>query len=280
VSTTIDIRHNVHPEMAKTLDTEGLRKHFLITDLFQSDHIHMTYSHVDRLVLAGVMPVTQALVLEAPKAIGQPTFFAAREAGIINIGGAGHVVVDGTDYALQGDAALYIGRGAKEVSFRSASAVAPAQFYLVSAPAHKDLPVVLIDGSRANRLTPGAPETCNQRTIHQFLHPDVVETCQLTMGLTRLATGSVWNTMPAHTHDRRSEAYLYFDIKADQRVFHLMGEPQETRHLVVGAGEAVISPSWSIHAGAGTAAYAFIWAMAGDNKDFTDMDHIKIEDLQ
>ena len=280
MTTKMEIRHNVHPEMAKTLDTEGLRRHFLISGLFTSDQVTMTYSHVDRLVITGVMPVTKALSLDAPKPIGQDYFFAAREAGIINVGGAGEVSVDGKQFALEGNVALYIGKGARDVSLTSQDAQNPAKFYMVSCPAHKELPAALIDGSRANQIKAGAAETCNQRTIHQFLHPDVVETCQLTMGMTHLAAGSVWNTMPAHTHDRRSEAYLYFNIPSDQRVFHLMGEPQETRHLVVANDEAIISPSWSIHSGAGTTAYSFIWAMAGDNKNFTDMDHIKIEDLK
>lgn len=276
----IDIRHNVHPEMARALDSEGLRRHFLIEDLFLPGQIRMTYSHIDRLVVAGAMPGAEALLLPSPKTIGQARFFDAREGGVINIGGPGRVVIDGTDHPLSGDAALYIGRGSKDVRFVSDDPAQPARFYMISTPAHKDLPTQTVDASRANRLDLGAQDTANRRTIFQFLHPDVIETCQLTMGLTRLEPGSVWNTMPAHTHDRRSEVYLYFGLPQGQRVFHLMGEADQTRHIVTANYQAVLSPSWSIHSGAGTSAYSFIWAMAGDNKDFTDMDHLKIEDLK
>lgn len=280
MTVAVDIRHNVHPEMARGLDTEGLRQHFLIDALFVPDQVRMTYSHIDRLVVAGVMPCKEAVALPTPKAIGQEHFFDAREGGIINVGGAGQVIVDGVAHSLSGEIALYIGRGANEVHFTSDDAANPAKFYMVSAPAHKDLPTQLVDASRANKLELGDQVTANQRTIYQFLHPDVIETCQLTMGMTRLAAGSVWNTMPAHTHDRRSEVYLYFGLPEDQRVFHFMGEPEQTRHILVGNDEAVLSPSWSIHSGAGTSAYTFIWAMAGDNKNFTDMDHLKIGELK
>ncbi|GGH48372.1 5-dehydro-4-deoxy-D-glucuronate isomerase [Frigidibacter albus] len=276
----IEIRHNIHPEMARAMDSEALRRHFRIEALFVPGAVRMTYSHIDRLVVAGVVPLADPLPLPTPRAIGQARFFDAREGGVINIGGPGRVVVDGQTYPLAGDAALYISRGAGEVSLSSDDAADPAQFYMVSTPAHKELQTQIVDGARANRLELGAQETANRRTIFQFLHPEVIETCQLTMGLTRLHPGSVWNTMPAHTHDRRSEVYLYFGLPEGQRVFHLMGEPDQTRHIVMANGEAVLSPSWSIHSGAGTSAYAFIWAMAGDNKDFADMDQLRIEDLK
>lgn len=277
---TISIRHAVSPDAARRLDTESLRAQFLVETLFTPGGLHMAYTHYDRLVVAGAMPLSKPLHLGAPKPVGQAHFFDAREGGVINIGGAGRVILDGVAHELHGNAALYIGMATKDVRFESCDATQPASFYLVSAPAHKALPSRLITAGQANRIVAGAQETANQREILQFLHPDVTETCQLTMGMTRLASGNVWNTMPAHTHDRRSEIYLYFDIPKDQRVFHLMGEPTQTRHLVVADREAVLSPSWSIHAGAGTSNYSFIWAMAGDNKDFTDMDHLAIGDLR
>lgn len=277
---TVSIRHAVSPDAARALDTEALRRHFLIETLFVPGELHMTYTHYDRMVVAGIMPLETPLALRAPKPIGQAHFFDAREGGVINIGGPGRVVLDGTAHELHGDTALYIGMQSKDVRFESQNAAQPASFYLVSAPAHRALPTRLITSAQANHIAAGAQETANQRQILQFLHPDVTETCQLTMGLTRLAAGNVWNTMPAHTHDRRSEIYLYVSLPEDQRVFHLMGEPTQTRHLVVADRQAVLSPGWSIHAGAGTSNYAFIWAMAGDNKDFTDMDHLTIGALR
>lgn len=277
---TISVRHAVSPDAARTLDTDGLRAQFLVETLFSPGALHMVYTHYDRMVLVGAMPQETPLNLGAPKPIGQAHFFDAREGGVINIGGAGRVILDGVAHELHGNAALYIGMSTKDVRFESVDAAQPACFYLVSAPAHKALPSRLINAAQANKIEAGTQATANQREIMQFLHPDVTETCQLTMGMTRLACGNVWNTMPAHTHDRRSEVYLYFDMPKDQRVFHLMGEPTQTRHLVVADKEAVLSPSWSIHAGTGTSNYAFIWAMAGDNKDFTDMDHLAIGDLR
>ncbi|WP_312526488.1 5-dehydro-4-deoxy-D-glucuronate isomerase [Paracoccus sp. (in: a-proteobacteria)] len=280
MSMTTDIRHSVHPEMARQMDTAELRRHFLIENLFTPGEIRLTYSHTDRLIVGGITPTSSPLELLAPKAVGQKRFFDAREGGVINIGGPGRITLDGVAHDLHGEAALYIGRSTGLASFASLDPANPARFYLLSAPAHADLPSTLIDASRANRLELGDVATANRRTIFQFLHPDVVETCQLTMGMTRLDTGSIWNTMPAHTHDRRCEAYLYFGLPADQRVFHLMGEPQETRHIVTANEQAILSPSWSIHSGAGTSAYSFIWAMAGDNKDFTDMDHLTMGELK
>lgn len=281
MTTITDVRQAVHPEMARTLGTESIRDHFLIEDLFNDGSVRLIYSHLDRMVVGGIVPKEVPLGLEAPKAVGQARFFDEREGGVINIGGPGKVMLDGVAYLLSGNSALYIGRSTKQAVFESIEpGDNPACFYFLSTPAHADLPSKLIEEGQANRLDLGDQATANRRTIFQFLHPDVVATCQLTMGMTHLAPGSVWNTMPAHTHDRRSEAYLYFGLPEGHRVFHFMGEPQHTRHLVVGDREAVLSPGWSIHSGAGTAAYSFIWGMAGDNKNFTDMDHLKIEELK
>ena len=277
---TTEIRQAVHPQMACGLDSDGLRQHFLMERLFAGGEIRLTYSHADRLIIGGIAPEGTALELQAPKAVGQPTFFARREGGVINIGGPGRVRLDGTDHDLHGQAALYIGATTASARFESLDPADPALFYLLSAPAHSALPSQLIGADRANRLELGDAATSNRRTILQFLHPDVIESCQLTMGVTRLHPGSVWNTMPTHTHDRRCEAYLYFDLPQDQRVFHLMGEPDQPRHIVVANRQAVLSPGWSLHSGAGTSAYSFIWGMAGDNTDFTDMDHLRIEELR
>ena len=226
------------------------------------------------------MPVKGALTLEISKPIGQATFLARRELGVFNVGGTGRVICDGETITLDTHEALYVPMGTETVSFESADAGAPAKFYLVSCPAHQRHRLEKITLADANTLQLGTPETANVRTLHQMIIPGRVETCQLVMGMTFLASGSVWNTMPCHTHDRRSEAYLYFDLAADARVFHMMGEPQETRHLVVANEQAILSPGWSIHSGVGTANYGFIWAMAGDNMDFTDMDHCAMGDLR
>ena len=276
----IDVRHASHPEAVRNYDTEALRRHFLMETVFESGEIRLTYSHYDRMVIGGAMPAEAALELTAPKAIGQETFLAERELGALNISGAGRIIVDGVSYDLAKYDCLYIGKGAIDVRFESIDAADPAKFYLVSTPAHAAHPVVLLTRDKARQLALGEVATANKRSIFQYIHPEVCQSCQLTMGFTMLETGSVWNTMPAHTHDRRMEAYLYFDLEPDQRVFHFMGEPQQTRHMLVSAEQAVISPPWSIHSGAGTRNYSFIWAMAGDNKSFTDMDHIAIADLR
>ena len=276
----IDVRHASHPEAVRGYDTEALRRHFLVETVFENGDIRLTYSHYDRMVIGGAVPAGSALTLTAPKAIGQETFLAERELGALNIGGAGRIFVDGKRYDLARHDCLYIGKGAVDVRFESKDAGTPAKFYLVSTPAHAVHPTVLLKREQARHLAPGEAETANKRSIYQYIHPEVCQSCQLTMGLTMLEAGSVWNTMPSHTHDRRMEAYLYFDIDPAQRVFHFMGEPQQTRHIVVADEQAVISPPWSIHSGAGTKNYSFIWAMAGDNKSFTDMDHIAIGDLR
>lgn len=276
----IDVRHASHPEAVRGYDTEALRRHFLVETVFENGDIRLTYSHYDRMVIGGAVPAGSALTLTAPKAIGQETFLAERELGALNIGGAGRIFIDGKRYDLAKYDCLYIGKGAVDVRFESKDVGTPAKFYLVSTPAHAVHPTVLLKREQARHLAPGEAETANKRSIYQYIHPEVCQSCQLTMGLTMLEAGSVWNTMPSHTHDRRMEAYLYFDIDPAQRVFHFMGEPQQTRHIVVADEQAVISPPWSIHSGAGTKNYSFIWAMAGDNKSFTDMDHIAIGDLR
>jgi len=270
-----ETRYAIDPATAKTLDTEQLRSHFHIGGLFAEGEIKMVYSHYDRLILGGAVPGAGTLTLDQVPQTGTANILERREMGVLNIGEAGEVKVGGQSYSLTRGEILYIGMGSGAVEFSGAG-----RFYILSAPAHRACPTKLIRLEDAKQVPLGAKEQANEREIYQFIHPDVVESCQLVMGYTQLATGSVWNTMPAHTHDRRMEAYLYFDLSDDQKVFHLMGEPTQTRHLVMGNEEAVISPPWSIHSGAGTATYSFCWAMAGDNVDFTDMDMAALGDLR
>ena len=240
----------------------------------------MVYSHIDRIITAGLMPVFQELKLEAGKELAADFFLQRREMGCINIGGKGIITVDGTEYEMEPRDGIYIGMGNKEVTFKSVNPDEPAKFYMSSCPAHKSYPIVKIDISKAKKVPCGSVEDCNKRVINQYIHPEVMQSCQLSMGLTQLKPGSNWNTMPCHTHDRRMEVYLYLDMSEDDVVFHMMGEPNETRHIIMHNEEAVISPSWSIHSGMGTKAYSFIWAMCGENQEFTDMDHIKTKDLR
>jgi len=276
----IDVRHASHPEAVRAFDTEKLREQFLVETIFEPGEIVLTYSHYDRMVLGGATPLATPLTLTAPKPLGQETFLAERELGALNVGGPGRIRLDGTVYDLARLDCLYIGKGIVEVLFESTDPGNPAKFYLVSAPAHAIHPTVHLTPEKARQMKVGALETANKRSIFQFIHPEVCQSCQLTMGFTMLEPGSIWNTMPSHTHDRRMEAYLYFDIPVEQRIFHFMGEPTQTRHLLVSNEQAVISPPWSIHSGAGTSNYSFIWAMAGDNKNFTDMDHVAIGELR
>ncbi len=273
--TNHDIRFAIDPVSASTMNTEELRDHFLINDLFAPGEVNWTYTHYDRMAVGGAVPGAKALVLEAIKPTGTRGFLDRRELIAANIGSGGTITVDGTDYAVGERDMLYVGMGAKDVRFAGDG----AKFYLLSAPAHTRHPTTLIKQSDAKRLDLGSQETANERSIFQFVNADSVKTCQLVVGLTSFAPGSVWNTMPAHVHDRRMEAYLYFDLKPDAFVVHLMGEPDETRHLIVRNEEAVISPPWSIHAGAGTGSYTFIWAMAGDNVDYTDAEKIGMDEL-
>jgi len=276
----MDIREYVNSEYAKGLDTEGLRSNFLISGLFLSDQITMTYSHVDRMIAGGVTPATKALTLAATKELGTTYFLERREMGIINIGGAGSIVVDGTKYAVGARDGFYISMGSKEVTFASDDPANPAKFYFNSAPAHRACPTRLVTMAQAKHVELGSAADCNKRVINQFIHPAVLESCQLVMGMTVFSEGSVWNTMPVHTHERRMEVYLYFDMPKDRVVFHLMGKPGETRHIVVRNEQAVISPSWSIHTGVGSQSYTFIWGMVGENQVFPDMDHVKMADLR
>lgn len=277
---TIDIRQVSHPEAVRGFDTAALRRHFLVQRMFRPGEVSLTYSHVERFVIGGAVPTTAPLALPAPKPLGTPSFLARREIGIFNIGGPGRVVVGGESHPLGTRDALYAGMGAGEVSFESDDPANPARFYLLSTPAYAAYPTVAVKLSGAKSMTLGDQATGNRRTIFQMLHPDVCRTCQLVMGMTRLEEGNLWNTMPSHVHDRRSEVYLYFDVAADARVIHLMGEPDETRHLVVANEEAIISPNWSIHSGVGTRAYTFIWGMGGDNIDYTDMDPVAMDALR
>lgn len=270
----LDVRYSNHPEDALYYDTADQRRHFLAQNLFVPGEVNLTYTHVDRVVFGGATPSGSQIELEAGKEFGTSSFLERRELGIINIGGPGTVILDGERTAMVKGDGFYVGMGTKTVAFASDDAAAPAKFYLVSCPAHHTYPSVKIEFARANPRKLGSAGTCNVRTIYQYVHPAVCQSCQLVMGMTILEPGSVWNTFPPHTHERRMEVYLYFDMAESTRVFHLHGQPQETRHLVVANEEAVISPSWSIHSGVGTGSYTFIWAMAGENQTFDDMDNL------
>ena len=269
-------RYAIDPATAKTLDTEGLRSHFHMSGLFAPGEINLVYSHYDRLVLGSAVPDGGTLTLTKMPETGTETFLERREMGVLNIGAAGTVAVGGRTHTLERGEVLYVGMGAGDaVEFGGGG-----RFYVLSAPAHRACPTKLIGLADAKRVELGSRDTANERVIIQFVHPDVCESCQLVMGYTQFQPGSIWNTMPAHLHDRRMEAYLYFEVPEDARVFHFMGEPSETRHMVIANEEAIISPPWSIHCGAGTAPYTFCWAMAGDNIDFTDMDMVAMGDLR
>ena len=276
----LHVRYPSHPEDAKHYTTERLRRDFLIETVFQPDEAVFTYSHFDRIIAGGVMPVRQAVELTGSKELASETFLERREMGCINVGGAGRITVDGTAYDLGPLDGLYVGMGAREIRLESADPAAPAKFYINTCPAHKTYPNVKVDIAKAAKRPLGATETCNKRVINQYFHPDVMNSCQLCMGLTALEPGSNWNSMPCHTHERRMEVYFYFDLKGDNVVFHMMGEPQETRHLILHNEQAVISPSWSIHTGVGTSNYTFIWGMCGENQAFDDMDNIDPMDLK
>jgi 4-deoxy-L-threo-5-hexosulose-uronate ketol-isomerase len=273
-------RYAIDPAAAAAMGTDELRHHFHIAELFEPDRIRLTYAHYDRMIVGGVMPVDAPLMLEAIKPTGTKNFLDRRELIAVNIGGPGKVEADGQSNDVGNRDMIYLGMGTKSVSFASSAGAAPAKFYLLSAPAHQAYPTRHIRIGDAKRLDLGSHATSNERSIFQFIHAEGVRTCQLVVGMTQLAPGSVWNTMPCHVHDRRMEIYLYFDLPETARVFHLMGEPDETRHVVMKSDEAVLSPGWSIHSGAGTANYAFIWAMAGDNIDYTDVDPVAIADLR
>ena len=273
-------RYANHPNDSKKYDTNQLREHYMVEEIFIDDKIELTYSHVDRIIFGGIKPVNESLKLEAGKSMGVEYFLERREMGVINVGGEGIVSIDGEEFTLNNKDGLYIGKGNKDIIFKSLNSENPAKFYINSVPAHKEYKTVKIEIEKANPVKMGDNSTLNKRTIYQYVHPNVCESCQLLMGLTILEPGSSWNTMPCHTHERRMEVYFYFDMEEDTRVIHLMGEPTETRHLIVKNEQAVISPSWSIHSGVGTSNYTFIWGMCGENQTFTDMDHIDMETLR
>jgi 4-deoxy-L-threo-5-hexosulose-uronate ketol-isomerase len=273
-------RYAIDPAAAAAMGTDELRHNFHIGDLFQDNRVLLHYTHYDRMIVGGAMPIGGPLALETIKPAGTKNLLDRREMIVVNIGGTGQVSADGQSYNLAQRDMLYLGMGSNEVSFISSGSDMPAKFYLLSAPAHQTYPTRHIRIGDAKRVDLGSQATSNERSIFQFIHADGVKTCQLVVGMTQLAKGSVWNTMPCHVHDRRMEAYLYFDLPETACVFHFMGEPDETRHIVMRNEEAVLSPGWSIHSGAGTSNYAFIWAMAGDNVDYTDVDPVAIEDLR
>ncbi|MDN0108414.1 5-dehydro-4-deoxy-D-glucuronate isomerase [Yersinia rochesterensis] len=278
----MQIRQSIHSDHARQLDTAGLRREFLIENIFVADEYTMTYSHIDRIIVGGILPVEKTVSIgdEVGKQLGASYFLERRELGVINIGGPGLISVDGQVYEIGNEEALYVGKGARDVIFSSLESQKPAKFYYNSAPAHTSYPNKKITLAEATPQTLGDDATSNRRTINKYIVPDVLPTCQLTMGLTKLAPGNLWNTMPCHTHDRRMEVYFYFDMDEETAVFHMMGQPQETRHLLVHNEQAVISPSWSIHSGVGTKRYTFIWGMVGENQVFGDMDHIAVSELR
>lgn len=280
MATIYEERYAYHPEDFKAYGTEKIRKEFLIEKLMDPGKIRMVYSSIERYIVGGAVPLEDALLLETIDPLKAEYFCQRREVGVINVAGPGSIIVDETEYKMNFKDAIYIGRGSKEVFFRSDDAENPAHFYINSAPAHKEYPTKHISMGDANVLHLGALETSNERNINQLLINGVVQTCQLQMGMTELKPGSVWNTMPPHQHSRRNEVYFYFNVPEGQAICHFMGQPQETRHLWLQNEQAVISPEWSIHAAAGTSNYIFIWGMAGENLDYTDMDVITPTDLR
>ena len=276
----MEIRDAIHPEHAAKFDTEALRAQFLIQDLFAPDKINLVYSYYDRLIVGGICPHSPVKMKVDEKIIGADYLLERRELGIINIGGPGAVLLDGQKTALDAKDGLYVGKGAKDLEFTSSAWDNPAKFYLNCAPAHAAYPTAKVTFSEAEPVALGEAALSNKRTIRKYFHPDGIQSCQLVMGMTTLEPGCVWNTMPVHTHPRRMEAYFYFGLSDEQVVFHFMGKPTETRHLVVRNEQAVLSPSWSIHSGAGTCSYTFIWGMVGENQTFTDMDGVPMSSLK
>ena len=275
----MEVREAVNSMFAERMNTVEMRRNFLITDLFVSGEVSMTYSHVDRMITGGITPTGKELEIPVGKELGTEFFLQRREMGIINIGGEGSVAIDGVEYPMGALDGLYIGMGAKKLVFSSKDGKTPAKFYFNSAPAHHTYPTKLVTLGDARKVALGFDEEGNKRVINQYLHPAVLDTCQLVMGMTTLAPGSMWNTMPVHTHERRMEVYLYFDMPEERVVFHMFGKPDQTRHLVVRNEQAVISPSWSIHSGVGTGSYTFRWGMVGENQTFDDMDHVPMSQL-
>ncbi|HEV7304670.1 5-dehydro-4-deoxy-D-glucuronate isomerase [Ensifer sp.] len=277
---TMKVLYGANPEDIKTYDTARLRREFLIGDLFAEDAVSFTYTHVDRLILGGAMPKTKSVSFGSGADIGTPYLLSAREMGIANLGGTGTITVDGKHFTVENRDVLYVGRGAKEIVVSSESADRPARFYMNSVPAGADLPHRLIKRAEAKALDLGDVKRSNKRRLVMYIHPEVMPSCLLLMGITDLAEGSAWNTMPPHVHERRMEAYCYFDMAPEDRIVHVMGEPEETRHLIVADCDAVLSPAWSIHMGAGTGPYAFVWGMTGENQEYNDVTPVALAELK
>lgn len=277
---TVETRYTHSPEDIRHYSTEQLRQEFLVEEVFVPGAIALTYTHNDRMIFGGVTPTDEPLEIVLAKELGVEYFLERRELGVINIGGDGSIEIDGVEEPMKKQDGYYIGRGTHHVVFRSKDVANPAKFYISSAPAHHTYPTVKISIDHITPMETGNPLTLNQRKIYQYIHPNVCESCQLQMGYTILEPGSAWNTMPCHTHERRMEAYVYFDMQPDTKVFHMMGKPDETKHLVIGNEQACISPSWSIHSGVGTSNYSFIWAMCGENITYTDMDMVPMDELR
>lgn len=275
-----ETRYSNHPDDSKYYDTEELREKYLVENVFEADEISLVYSHQDRIIAGGVMPIEKTLSLGTTKELATAYFLERRELGIINIGGDGVVVLDGKEYNVGHKEGMYVGMGTKDVSFKSVDKNNPAKFYVNSAPAHKTYETVLINKEKARKVPLGDEKSMNKRVINQFIHPAVCQSCQLAMGMTELCEGSGWNTMPCHTHERRMEVYFYFEMSPDDVVFHMMGTKDETRHIIMRNEQLVISPSWSIHSGIGTKNYTFIWGMCGENQEFDDMDWIPMSELK
>ncbi|MGJ8654664.1 MAG: 5-dehydro-4-deoxy-D-glucuronate isomerase [Opitutaceae bacterium] len=275
----MNVRYTVGVNEYKRMNTQELRDAFQV-DIFETGQLNLLYCEVERSIIGAAVPTAETLKLEAGKELAADYFCQRREVGVLNIGGQGTVNVDGTEYAMDNLDGLYIGRGSKEITFSSADADAPARFYMISYPAHKEFPTKQAKKADANALNLGTTEDANKRTIYQYIHENGIQSCQLVMGFTALEAGSVWNTMPCHTHERRTEVYMYFGLDEDTKVFHFMGPGDETRHLAMSNEQCAISPMWSIHSGCGTKAYTFCWSMGGENQRFDDMDHIAIKDLK
>lgn len=273
-------RFAISPRETAGLTTTGIRAHFLIENIFTSGAIELTYTHYDRMIVGGAMPTTEPIPLPNPESLKAKYFLERRELGALNIGAPGRITVDGQVFELGNQDCLYIGKGSQQVSFESIDPADPAKYYILSAPAHHAYPTTRRTQTEATPVAMGARETANERTIYKYIYNEGISSCQLVMGLTQLQVGSVWNTMPSHVHDRRIEAYLYFNLPQGQRVLHMLGEPNETRPLWVSNEQAILSPPWSIHTGCGTSAYAFIWGMAGENLEYTDMDPVALSDLK
>ncbi|MCF3109684.1 5-dehydro-4-deoxy-D-glucuronate isomerase [Niabella sp. CC-SYL272] len=275
----MEIRYEHSPQETKGMTSEQLRESFLVEELMKTDKLTLVYSFYDRLIVGGVKPVAKAVALKNEEELKSEFFLQRREMGIINVGGKGTITVDGQKFALDKLDCLYIGRGSKKISFSSNGKKEPAAFYILSAPAHHNYPTIKYTKEQAAPVSMGDITTSNKRTIYKYIHEEGIQSCQLVMGLTVLETGSVWNSVPPHTHTRRTEIYFYFDLPEEQRLFHMMGQPQQTRHIIMKNQEAVISPPWSMHFGCGTSNYGFIWGMAGENKQYTDMDPAPIATL-